>query len=145
MRSKYACNSYYFKLLHVVSSCFRVKPLWLFDCFLVSFSEHATSSSLPSEDWGLNMEICDIVNETDEGCVCCQRRQISVYVVMTMDFFLKVFPKCIWTSKLYLKHLNVVLDQGFPKLWSGWHFKNLTTHAHIHGSVMSVNAHMTCR
>uniref|UniRef100_A0A8C1LBP0 Target of myb1 membrane trafficking protein n=1 Tax=Cyprinus carpio TaxID=7962 RepID=A0A8C1LBP0_CYPCA len=29
--------------------------------------KHATSSSLPSEDWGLNMEICDIVNETDEG------------------------------------------------------------------------------
>ncbi|XP_067315110.1 target of Myb protein 1 isoform X2 [Pseudorasbora parva] len=29
--------------------------------------EHATSSSLPSEDWGLNMEICDIVNETDDG------------------------------------------------------------------------------
>ncbi|XP_039502768.1 target of Myb protein 1 isoform X1 [Pimephales promelas] len=29
--------------------------------------EHATSASLPSEDWGLNMEICDIVNETDEG------------------------------------------------------------------------------
>jgi len=43
----------------------------VFDCFLVSFSEHATSASLPSEDWGLNMEICDIVNETDEGCVCC--------------------------------------------------------------------------
>ncbi|XP_055050653.2 target of Myb1 membrane trafficking protein isoform X1 [Misgurnus anguillicaudatus] len=29
--------------------------------------ENATSSSLPSEDWGLNMEICDIVNETDDG------------------------------------------------------------------------------
>ncbi|TRY91440.1 hypothetical protein DNTS_018805 [Danionella cerebrum] len=29
--------------------------------------EHATSSSLPSEDWSLNMEICDIVNETQEG------------------------------------------------------------------------------
>ncbi|XP_056309454.1 target of Myb protein 1 isoform X2 [Danio aesculapii] len=29
--------------------------------------EHATSSSLPSEDWGLNMEICDIVNEAQEG------------------------------------------------------------------------------
>ncbi|XP_059413629.1 target of Myb1 membrane trafficking protein-like isoform X2 [Carassius carassius] len=29
--------------------------------------EHATGSSLPSEDWGLNMEICDTVNETDEG------------------------------------------------------------------------------
>ncbi|KAM9314056.1 target of Myb1 membrane trafficking protein isoform 2-T3 [Pholidichthys leucotaenia] len=29
--------------------------------------EHATSGSLPSEDWGLNMEICDIINETEEG------------------------------------------------------------------------------
>nr|XP_023647634.1 target of Myb protein 1-like isoform X1 [Paramormyrops kingsleyae] len=29
--------------------------------------ERATSSSLPTEDWALNMEICDIVNETDEG------------------------------------------------------------------------------
>ncbi|XP_071774594.2 target of Myb1 membrane trafficking protein isoform X4 [Centroberyx gerrardi] len=29
--------------------------------------ERATSSSLPSEDWALNMEICDIVNSTDEG------------------------------------------------------------------------------
>ncbi|XP_067354228.1 target of Myb1 membrane trafficking protein-like isoform X1 [Channa argus] len=29
--------------------------------------EQATSSSLQSEDWGLNMEICDIINETDEG------------------------------------------------------------------------------
>uniref|UniRef100_A0A667X281 Target of myb1 membrane trafficking protein n=1 Tax=Myripristis murdjan TaxID=586833 RepID=A0A667X281_9TELE len=32
--------------------------------------EQATSSSLPSEDWALNMEICDVVNTTDEGCVC---------------------------------------------------------------------------
>ncbi|XP_026159450.1 target of Myb protein 1 isoform X2 [Mastacembelus armatus] len=29
--------------------------------------ERATSSSLELEDWGLNMEICDIINETDEG------------------------------------------------------------------------------
>ncbi|XP_061625614.1 target of Myb1 membrane trafficking protein-like isoform X2 [Phyllopteryx taeniolatus] len=29
--------------------------------------ERATSSSRQSEDWGLNMEICDIINETDEG------------------------------------------------------------------------------
>ncbi|KAM8879970.1 target of Myb1 membrane trafficking protein isoform 2-T2 [Spinachia spinachia] len=29
--------------------------------------ERATSSTLQSEDWGLNMEICDIINETDEG------------------------------------------------------------------------------
>ncbi|XP_048870579.1 target of Myb protein 1-like [Brienomyrus brachyistius] len=29
--------------------------------------DRATNASLPTEDWGLNMEICDIVNETDEG------------------------------------------------------------------------------
>uniref|UniRef100_A0A8C9RGM8 Target of myb1 membrane trafficking protein n=1 Tax=Scleropages formosus TaxID=113540 RepID=A0A8C9RGM8_SCLFO len=29
--------------------------------------EQATSSRLQAEDWGLNMEICDIINETDEG------------------------------------------------------------------------------
>ncbi|XP_054635916.1 target of Myb1 membrane trafficking protein-like isoform X2 [Dunckerocampus dactyliophorus] len=29
--------------------------------------ERATSGSQQSEDWGLNMEICDIINETDEG------------------------------------------------------------------------------
>nr|XP_046260184.1 target of Myb protein 1-like isoform X2 [Scatophagus argus] len=29
--------------------------------------ERATSGSLQSEDWGLNMEICDIINETEEG------------------------------------------------------------------------------
>ncbi|KAL6110552.1 tom1 [Pungitius sinensis] len=29
--------------------------------------ERATSGTLQSDDWGLNMEICDIINETDEG------------------------------------------------------------------------------
>ncbi|XP_062304286.1 target of Myb1 membrane trafficking protein-like [Osmerus eperlanus] len=29
--------------------------------------ERATSEALQSEDWGLNMEICDIINETEEG------------------------------------------------------------------------------
>ncbi|XP_034393944.1 target of Myb protein 1-like isoform X2 [Cyclopterus lumpus] len=29
--------------------------------------ERATSGALQYEDWGLNMEICDIINETDEG------------------------------------------------------------------------------
>uniref|UniRef100_A0A4W4ECK3 Target of myb1 membrane trafficking protein n=1 Tax=Electrophorus electricus TaxID=8005 RepID=A0A4W4ECK3_ELEEL len=31
--------------------------------------EHATSPTLQSEDWGLNMEICDIINETEDGYV----------------------------------------------------------------------------
>ncbi|XP_072444597.1 target of Myb1 membrane trafficking protein isoform X5 [Chiloscyllium punctatum] len=29
--------------------------------------EQATDGSLQTEDWGLNMEICDIINETEEG------------------------------------------------------------------------------
>ncbi|XP_054616144.1 target of Myb protein 1 isoform X4 [Dunckerocampus dactyliophorus] len=29
--------------------------------------ETATSSSLPSEDWSLNMEICDMINSSEEG------------------------------------------------------------------------------
>lgn len=41
--------------------------------FLSDFTEKATDGSLQSEDWTLNMEICDIINETDEGYVCpCQ-------------------------------------------------------------------------
>lgn len=29
--------------------------------------EEATDVTLNSEDWALNMEICDYINETDEG------------------------------------------------------------------------------
>lgn len=29
--------------------------------------EQATDASLASENWALNMEICDIINTTDEG------------------------------------------------------------------------------
>uniref|UniRef100_A0A3Q2QKL6 Target of myb1 membrane trafficking protein n=1 Tax=Fundulus heteroclitus TaxID=8078 RepID=A0A3Q2QKL6_FUNHE len=31
--------------------------------------ERATNASLSSEDWELNMEICDAVNSSEEGCV----------------------------------------------------------------------------
>lgn len=30
-------------------------------------TEQATDGSLASENWALNMEICDLVNETEEG------------------------------------------------------------------------------
>lgn len=33
------------------------------------FPEKATDGSLQSEDWTLNMEICDIINETEDGWV----------------------------------------------------------------------------
>uniref|UniRef100_A0A8C9XPU1 VHS domain-containing protein n=1 Tax=Sander lucioperca TaxID=283035 RepID=A0A8C9XPU1_SANLU len=29
--------------------------------------ENATGSSLPAEDWALNMEICDMINSSEEG------------------------------------------------------------------------------
>ncbi|KAG8514088.1 Target of Myb protein 1, partial [Galemys pyrenaicus] len=41
-------------------------PTHLCDCGVFS-SEKATDGSLQSEDWALNMEICDIINETEEG------------------------------------------------------------------------------
>jgi len=31
------------------------------------FTEHATDASLASENWALNMEICDIINDTEDG------------------------------------------------------------------------------
>lgn len=49
--------------------------VYLFICvFIHSFNyifiaESATSSSLVTEDWGINMEICDLVNSSEEGCV----------------------------------------------------------------------------
>lgn len=36
-------------------------------CLGFCFPERATDGSLRSEDWALNMEICDIINETEEG------------------------------------------------------------------------------
>ncbi len=93
------------------------------DCFLVSCSEHATGSSLPSEDWGVNMEICDIVNETDDGCVCRQIKQISVYVVITIHSFLQLFPSWICTPKMYLEYLN-----GLKLKPDNYGFISLKTH-----------------
>lgn len=46
----------------------RVPELLLaLPCLGFSFPERATDGSLRSEDWALNMEICDIINETEEG------------------------------------------------------------------------------
>jgi len=36
-------------------------------CVILFLTEKATDGSLQNEDWTLNMEICDIINETEEG------------------------------------------------------------------------------
>lgn len=42
---------------------------------LLFLTEKATDGSLQSEDWTLNMEICDIINETEEGYVLLQQTE----------------------------------------------------------------------
>jgi hypothetical protein len=36
----------------------------VFNCFLAA---SATDASLASENWALNMEICDLINDTEDG------------------------------------------------------------------------------
>lgn len=36
-------------------------------CYFLHPLEQATGESLPSEDWGLNLEVCDLVNESEDG------------------------------------------------------------------------------
>jgi len=66
---------------------------WHLFCPYLS-TEKATDGGLASEDWALNLEICDIINETDEGLVECKiskafsmfRYSIWAYVV-TISIF----------------------------------------------------------
>uniref|UniRef100_A0A4W3IEL2 VHS domain-containing protein n=1 Tax=Callorhinchus milii TaxID=7868 RepID=A0A4W3IEL2_CALMI len=44
--------------------CFKKRREFLFPDVL---TKRATDGSLQAEDWTLNMEICDIINETEEG------------------------------------------------------------------------------
>ena len=36
-------------------------------CYFLFLSEQVTDGSRPSEDWTIILEICDIINENDDG------------------------------------------------------------------------------
>ena len=44
--------------------------------FVFILTERATDGTQPSENWALFMEVCDVINETDDGLV--------VLVVLTL-------------------------------------------------------------
>uniref|UniRef100_A0A3Q0RHW7 Target of myb1 like 2 membrane trafficking protein n=1 Tax=Amphilophus citrinellus TaxID=61819 RepID=A0A3Q0RHW7_AMPCI len=48
--------------------------------------ERATDGGLQNEDWTLNMEICDIINETDEG-VFNSKRLLLWFVIKHSLFY----------------------------------------------------------
>ena len=56
--------------IHVID--YNLKFLWQNNITVVTvafilFQEQATDGDLASENWSLNMEICDLVNETEDG------------------------------------------------------------------------------
>ena len=63
-------------------------------------AEQATDPSQPCEDWNLNMEICDMINDTDEGCAL-------FYFIFTAENE-KVFSKLRSTAGLLplFRHLK---------------------------------------
>lgn len=47
--------------------CEILKTVETLSIYKNTFPEQATDGTLASENWSLNMEICDMVNETEEG------------------------------------------------------------------------------
>ncbi|MGH0146568.1 UNVERIFIED_CONTAM: hypothetical protein FKN15_008368 [Acipenser sinensis] len=86
--------------------------------------DKATDGSLQSEDWGLNIEICDIINETEEGrtvqnCVNC-------------IFLLQAFKKCIHSTAMYVRHRLLYIRHGKYKAEKQEERKKKGTEKHVH-------------
>uniref|UniRef100_A0A3B4GHN0 Target of myb1 like 2 membrane trafficking protein n=1 Tax=Pundamilia nyererei TaxID=303518 RepID=A0A3B4GHN0_9CICH len=92
--------------------------------------ERATDGGLQNEDWTLNMEICDIINETDEGPKDAMRalkkrlsgnknyREVMLALTVTSLLFCYFRPsisclnvvcvqRCLWLSELVLPFCQI--------------------------------------
>lgn len=69
--------------------------------FFISFAEMATEPTLASENWALNMEICDIINETEDGpkdAVKAIRKRLQQYAgkdYTVIMYTLTVLETCV--------------------------------------------------
>ena len=61
-------------------------PKRYFFCLLST--ERATDSNLPSEDWALFIEICDIINDTEDGLV------LYILLCCLCDVAVKILDQC---------------------------------------------------
>ena len=80
----------------------KFSQLWLHfreGNFLFSFpKERATDGNMPSEDWALNIEICDIINETEEGWVSLSKKVLVQCVAVAVGFVWLATSLCIFMS-----------------------------------------------
>uniref|UniRef100_A0A3Q0RHV9 Target of myb1 like 2 membrane trafficking protein n=1 Tax=Amphilophus citrinellus TaxID=61819 RepID=A0A3Q0RHV9_AMPCI len=105
--------------------------------------ERATDGGLQNEDWTLNMEICDIINETDEGPKDAMRalkkrlsgnknyREVMLALTVTDGTFHVSFcsplningnlskkTSCLLQSLLYILLLLFFFIRIFPQQWT---------------------------
>ena len=74
VQSLYFLNLKFQASIYLLYSLVCVRQGWKPECWFshdaahfTLFPERATDGSQPSENWALYMEVCDVINETDEG------------------------------------------------------------------------------
>lgn len=60
--------------------------------FLCFPPESATGSSLVSEDWALIMEICNMINSSEEGCVASNTTDFIFEKIKSCNIEMSLFP-----------------------------------------------------
>lgn len=86
------------------------------------FSEQATEASLSSENWALNMEICDLVNETEDGpkdamkAIRKRLNQNSNRNFTTIMYTLTVLETCV--KNCHKRFLVLVCSKDFIQVFA---------------------------